>query len=88
MPDDELMAAIQALLAQGPCHGEGYQKMWAPAAVRRHPHSKRRVLRLIAREGHRKAAVAVARKLAMILFRIWKDGTTFRWRQEHVVAAA
>lgn len=42
----------------------------------------------MARKGHRKAAVAVARKLAMILFRIWQDGTTFRWREEDVVAAA
>ncbi len=44
-------------------------------------------VRLMARKGHRKAAVAVARKLAMILFRIWKDGTTFRWRQEDAAAA-
>jgi transposase len=35
-------------------------------------------VRLAARKGLRKAAVAVARKLAMILFRIWTDGTTFR----------
>ena len=34
------------------------------------------------------AAVAVARKLAVILFRIWKDGSSFRWRQEATMAAA
>lgn len=39
-------------------------------------------VRLAARKGSRKAAVAVARKLAMILFRIWTDATTFRWGQE------
>jgi hypothetical protein len=38
--------------------------------------------RLAARKGSRKAAVAVARKLAMILFRIWTGATTFRWGQE------
>lgn len=44
-------------------------------------------LRLAARKGCRKAAVAVARKLAVILFRIWADSTTFRWRHEAKVAA-
>jgi transposase len=38
-------------------------------------------VRLAARKGSRKAAVAVARKLAMILFRIWTDATTFHWGQ-------
>jgi transposase len=38
-------------------------------------------VRLAARKGSRKAAVAVARKLSMILFRIWTDATTFRWGQ-------
>ena len=31
------------------------------------------------RRGMRKARVAVARKLAVILHRMWIDGTTFRW---------
>ena len=29
--------------------------------------------------GHRRAVVAVARKLAVILHRMWIDGTEFRW---------
>ena len=45
-------------------------------------------VRLAARKGYRKAAVAVARKLAVILFRIWADTTTFRWSQEAKMAAA
>jgi transposase InsO family protein len=47
MPDDELVAAIRALLVQGPFHGEGYRKVWARlrfAAIRT---SRRRVLRLM-----------------------------------------
>ena len=44
-------------------------------------------VRLAARKGHKKAAIAVARKLALILFRIWKDQTTFCWRQEDMAAA-
>ena len=31
--------------------------------------------------GHRRAVVAVARKLAVILHRMWIDGPEFRWGQ-------
>jgi transposase len=34
------------------------------------------------RRGLRRAIVAVARKLAVILHRMWLDGTTFRWGKE------
>ncbi len=33
--------------------------------------------RLSARKGHKKASVAAARKLAVILHSIWRDGTVF-----------
>jgi hypothetical protein len=36
-------------------------------------------LRVAKRRGHKHAAVAVARKLAMILHRMWLDGTEFRF---------
>src|ERR1700739_2752733 len=36
-------------------------------------------IRLAKRTGLRKAKVAVARKLAVILHRMWIDGTEFRW---------
>lgn len=40
------------------------------------------------RRGVRKAIVALARRLAVIMHRIWSDGTQFRWtRQELVVVA-
>lgn len=45
-------------------------------------------VRLGGRKGFRKAPVAVARKLAVILFRIWANATTFRWNQEVKAAAA
>jgi hypothetical protein len=32
--------------------------------------------------GHKKAVVAVARKLAVILHRMWIDDTQFRWGME------
>ena len=38
--------------------------------------------RLVARHGAKKARVALARKLAVILHRIWVDGTTFRTLEE------
>jgi hypothetical protein len=34
------------------------------------------------RRGAKKARVALARKLAVILHRMWVDGTDFRWTSE------
>src|ERR1700751_4641125 len=39
------------------------------------------------RRGKKKAIVALARRLAVILHRIWVDGTEFRWTREVVPAA-
>ena len=36
--------------------------------------------------GLKKAKVAVARKLAVILHRMWIDGTRFRWSTEDEAA--
>ena len=43
-------------------------------------------MRLAKRVGLRKAKVAVARKLAVILHRMWIDGTEFQWSADKVVA--
>jgi transposase len=50
---------------------------------------KARGTRLAKRVGINKARVAVAHKLAVIVHRIWLDGTSFRWsdRQEAAVVA-
>jgi transposase len=42
--------------------------------------------RLIKRNGLRKAKVAVARKLAVILHRMWIDGTEFNWSKKELAA--
>lgn len=42
-------------------------------------------LRLIRKKGRKRATVAVARKLAVILHRMWIDGTTFQWDKPEVV---
>ena len=47
---------------------------------------KRWALEVAKRRGMRRAKVALARKLAVILHRIWIDGTTFRWGREGVAA--
>jgi transposase len=39
------------------------------------------------RRGGKKAKVALARRLAVILHRMWTDGTHFRWRKEVNAAA-
>ena len=42
--------------------------------------------RLAKRNGLRKAKVAVARKLAVILHRMWLDGTEFNWSTKKAAA--
>jgi transposase len=40
------------------------------------------------RRGMKRAKVAVARKIAVILHRMWIDGTSFRWSAEKAAAHA
>jgi len=40
------------------------------------------------RRGKQKAIVALARRLAVIMHRMWRDGTQFRWTKEPVPAAS
>jgi transposase len=39
-------------------------------------------MRLVQRKGLKKATVATARKLAVVLTRLWRDGTEFAWTKE------
>jgi transposase len=39
-------------------------------------------IRVAKRTGLREAKVAVARKLAVVLHRMWIDGTEFKWSKE------
>ena len=39
------------------------------------------------RRGAKKAIVALARRLAIVMHRMWVDGTEFRWRKEADTAA-
>jgi transposase len=43
-------------------------------------------MRLAKKNGLKKAKVAVARKLAVILHRMWVDGTEFSWAAKEVIA--
>jgi len=36
-------------------------------------------LAIAQKSGFKKAKVAVARKLAVLLHQLWRDGTEFRW---------
>ena len=40
------------------------------------------------RRGMKKAIVALARRLAVIMHRMWVDSTEFRWTREPTAAAA
>lgn len=50
--------------------------------VKRWTRQKAWAVRLAGRRGGAKARVALARKLAVTLHRIWVDGTTFNWANE------
>ncbi len=50
--------------------------------VRRLSPQRAWAVRLCERKGIKHAAVAAARKLAVIMLRIWRDGTTFQWKTE------
>src|ERR1700687_5309575 len=43
-------------------------------------------MQIARRRGKKKAIVALARRLAVIMHRIWVDGTEFRWTREAAVA--
>src|SRR5512140_461200 len=45
-------------------------------------------MQIARRRGVKKAIVALARRLAVIMHRIWVDGTEFRWTREQAAAAA
>jgi transposase len=45
-------------------------------------------MQIAKRRGLKKAIVALARRLAVIMHRIWVDGTEFRWTREQAAAAA
>jgi transposase len=44
-------------------------------------------MKIARHRGMKKAIVALARRLAVILHRIWVDGSEFRWTREQAVAA-
>ena len=39
------------------------------------------------RRGSKRAKVALARKIGVILHRMWADGTIYRWREAKLIAA-
>ena len=43
-------------------------------------------MQIARRRGMKKAIVALARRLAVIMHRIWLDGTEFRWSKDAVAA--
>ena len=44
-------------------------------------------LRVAQRRGMRRAIVAVAKRLAVVLHRMWIDGTVFRWSNSTTAVA-
>ena len=72
---DEMMRVMLYEAAQSMLHSKKWSwlKAWAMQIARR--------------RGMKKAIVALARRLAVIMHRIWIDGTEFRWTREPTTAA-
>ena len=73
---DEMMRVMLYEAAQSMLHSKKWSwlKAWAMQIARR--------------RGMKKAIVALARRLAVIMHRIWVDGTEFRWTRERATAAS
>ena len=73
---DEMMRTMLYEAAQSMMHSKKWSwlKAWAMQIARR--------------RGMKKAIVALARRLAVIMHRIWVDGTEFCWTREQATAAA
>jgi hypothetical protein len=44
-------------------------------------------LKIAKRRGHKRACVAVARKLAMIMHAMWRDGSEFQFKETKAQAS-
>ena len=91
MPDQALLAAIRAVLAGSPFHGEGHRKVWARLRRRSVHTSRKRVLRLT-REAGLLAPTGRVRKRAQRLHEgaitvavpdaLWATDATEAWSGE------
>ena len=75
---DEIMRTALYEAARG--HADPFSKKWSWL--------KAWAMQIARRRGMKKAIVALARRLAVVMHRIWVDGTEFRWTREQTAAAA
>lgn len=73
---DEMMRTMLDEAAQSMLHSKKWSRLKAWA------------MQIARRRGMKRAIVALARRLAVIMHRIWIDGTEFRWTREPATAAA
>ena len=57
------------------------------ARITRFSKLKRWAMEVAKRRGSKRAKVALARKIAVILHRMWVDGSTYRWTETQPIAA-
>ena len=69
-----------------PCVDEWRMSASLIQGINRRPREPRLGMRLTKRNGLRKAKVAIARKLAVILHRMWVEGTEFNWSTKESAA--
>ena len=80
----------QSLLADAVSHAAlpGVVLLFLLTRVQKWSWLKAWAMNVAKRRGLQKAIVALARRLSVIMHRMWRDGTEFRWtRQEMPIAA-
>jgi hypothetical protein len=88
MPLERSIGLAESRSAEMPCSARIYSKRPNVLLTRVPKWSALKAwgMRLAKRNGLRKATVAVARKLAVILHRMWIDGTEFNWSTKKAAA--
>jgi hypothetical protein len=75
---DEMLGELYRASA----HGLLYEAAQSMLRSKKWSWLKAWAMQIARRRGMKKAIVALARRLAVIMHRIWVDGTEFRWTRE------
>ena len=84
---DGSSAATLASMARNADGDAARPRMAGPTRVKRWSALKAWAAQVSRRRGHKKAIVALARRIGVILHRMWVDGADFHWGTPPVAAA-
>src|SRR6476620_10337178 len=85
--EDEAEQSLGRPSRQATAGPSGHANSPHPSSREGHLSTKAWAMQIASCRGMKKAIVALARRLAVIMHRIWVDGTEFRWTREQAAAA-